>query len=239
MSHTPTTSLSDASLPATHALALPLIARPSVVPTVIPSVSVPPSIVNPVYVLMKSMVCFSNGCATGTSFHLTHGLRELVAARLLVEWKGDIGGISETADLYINGVLSTTCVPGSTVSDCPADFVPCTEFDVLSELGTDKPLTLLIDAASSVDNFCEDKEFADYALRARFTLTFECTHGASRMGCYGATTLARTFTGKLLATSSDGRVYELGTEKTWQLLYYPSGFVLVSKSSRMAHIFIF
>ena len=154
-----------------------------------------PTIEGPRRDLISSGACFDDGCFVEATFRLTEGLEELVSATLTVEWTGDIGDPGETADLRLNEQFILTCT-SSIVDDCNIrefrtcncirEFQTCSTTDVLGAVvASGGLLAVSLDAAGSVDRLCGDPGFFDYVIRARFTLSIECTYGATVTGCVG------------------------------------------------------
>lgn len=179
----PSLALLPPALPTT----LPTPAFQSVTPSIQPVQSFVPTPYEPFFTFEDSGVCFDDGCALTVQFpQLSDDLNKLQQATVTVFFKGDLGeSTSEFLDLDINGQLSERC--RSTGSDCAAEYESCA-LNVLDLVLMETPLTVTLDATSAVNTICSDTNFTDFALRARFELTIECSAGSrgSSTGCVGS-----------------------------------------------------
>ena len=157
---------------------VPTSTLPSPVPTVLSSIGS----------LIGEGWCSFAGCEVSASFGRLENPGDIIKATLNVDVRGEFSETNEFADLYLNDVkYSNKC---GTI-DCSDTLDPCTptEIDVLPIVrGPQGDLVANLKASPAVgDTFLCANENPNYAMRARFTLTFVCSSGVARKdGCYSS-----------------------------------------------------
>ena len=150
-------------------------ALPSPVPTVLSSIGS----------LEWEDVCSFAGCEISVAFGQLANPDDMIWATLTVKFRGEFSGTNEFADLYLNDVHVNEC-RSSTQIECPLSLETCTPtgIDVLSMVRDQGDLVASLAASPAVGDILCTNENPNYAMRARFTLTFECSSGVARKdGC--------------------------------------------------------
>ena len=145
---------------------------PTSIPTIFPSAG--PTKLSSIGTLIFEDVCSFAGCTISESFGPLQNADHIINATLKVEFRGEFSASNEVADLLLNDTKVNTC-RSAAGQDCLRELETCTEINVLPLLRQQNGLLdATLDASDAVGDFLCTNELPNYAMRARFTLTFEC-----------------------------------------------------------------